>query len=429
MSDSGMSLNPYPRCLMVATGAAARTTGYSIRVWTALRAVRSVQGDDAAAPVLLSFESLRDWRHPSTFEAARAQAAEWGVELVCMPSWPKKLPGSVRFNRRWQAAVIRRAIRRWKPGVVHAQSHMPAGACAMALRGRRNPQLVFDVHGVDIEESLADGRLRPGSRTHRLRRDMQAEASGLADWTLPASRALGNYLLAENRVTARTKVVPCVLTLPIPEGDLECLRREARRQLHVGDRPVVLYLGGASAWQRPEFTVGCFRELLVMLPEAVMLIVTGDVETFTQLLRQAGIGEEHYRVCSLPHHEVARTAVAADVGLLLREDTLVNRVASPTKFAEYLALGVPVVLTDVLCDFAELVQSESVGAVVASSATTAKVAEALETSIRRGREEGPGLRRRCQVAYRQSLSFESILPIYREVYGAQVLRREAIAIG
>lgn len=55
-----MCVTTCPRCLMVATGAAARTTGYSIRVWTALRAVRSVQGSDAAAPVLLSFESLRD---------------------------------------------------------------------------------------------------------------------------------------------------------------------------------------------------------------------------------------------------------------------------------------------------------------------------------------------------------------------------------
>lgn len=48
-----------------------------------------------------------------------------------------------------------------------------------------------------------------------------------------------------------------------------------------------------------------------------------------------------------------------------------------------------------------------------------KVAAALSACLQRNREEGADLRRRCEAAYRQGLSFESILSIYREIYASE----------
>ena len=50
-----------------------------------------------------------------------------------------------------------------------------------------------------------------------------------------------------------------------------------------------------------------------------------------------------------------------DVGLLLRDDLPVNRVASPTKFAEYCLCGLPVLTTPYVGDFSEYVRQFSLG--------------------------------------------------------------------
>lgn len=414
------------RCLMLATSSLARVTGYSIRVWLALQAVTAVQGAGAPAPVLVTFESLRDWLRPAALRAARQQAEELGVSIACFPLWPKKLPGSGGLNRRWCAALVRLAAWWYDAKVVHAQSHMAAVTAARALRWNREIQVVFDVHGVDIEERLADGRLCAGSRAHQVSIQTQREAIRRADWIFPVSEALRDYLQADPH---RSRVVPCVASLPLPPGDPEYVRQQARDALAVDDRPVVLYLGGASDWQRPEYVVRCFSELLKIVPDAVMLVISGDKEKFSELLQDRNIPSGSCRVVSLPHKEVGAAAAAADLGLLLREDTLVNRVASPTKFAEYLALGVPVVLTDALADFAEIVRNDNVGRVVGSSATAPETAAAIGALLEQSRAEGERIRRRCRESFARHMSFDSILPAYAEIYGAHKSRSDTLGPG
>ncbi len=52
-----------------------------------------------------------------------------------------------------------------------------------------------------------------------------------------------------------------------------------------------------------------------------------------------------------------------DIGLLPRENKVLNHVSSPTKFGEYLASGVPVVLSPNVMDAAQIVHKKGVGCV------------------------------------------------------------------
>src|SRR6185295_10953881 len=66
-------------------------------------------------------------------------------------------------------------------------------------------------------------------------------------------------------------------------------------------------------------------------------------------------------VRSAPQGEAARLLCAADYGLLLRQDDVVNLVASPVKFGEYLACGVRPILTPHIGDQSDLCQSSDLG--------------------------------------------------------------------
>ena len=47
--------------------------------------------------------------------------------------------------------------------------------------------------------------------------------------------------------------------------------------------------------------------------------------------------------------------------MLIRENTVTNQVASPTKFAEYLACGLPVIISDNLGDYSVFVETNGCG--------------------------------------------------------------------
>ena len=55
--------------------------------------------------------------------------------------------------------------------------------------------------------------------------------------------------------------------------------------------------------------------------------------------------------------DVPKYLLAADYGLLLREATITNQVASPVKFAEYIACGLKDIVSNHLGDYSEYVKT------------------------------------------------------------------------
>lgn len=403
-----------PSAMMVAGASMLETNGYSVRVWMALKAINEARSAPGIPTVLLSFESLRSMRNKERFQSARRKAASLQVELICVPLLPKKVPQSFAVNSRYAASRIRSCARSSDTTVVHAQSHFAAGAAALALRKLSSVQLVFDLHGVDVEERLDDGRLISNSSEFRSRRHYERLAIDRANWVLPVSGALATQLQVPKE---KIRVVPCISSLPSLRCRATDLRAQARSKLSIADDPVVLYLGGASAWQQPEYLVSCFAELHKRRPDVIFLIVTGEVETFQSLFAKNAVPLENVRIVSVPHYQVPEIAAAADVGMLLRENTIVNRVASPTKFAEYLAMGVPVLLTDTLEDFAKITSQRNLGRVVSADLDAEAVSLEVDRLLHTVMCERDDISDRCEQAYKEVLSFQSILPVYREIYG------------
>jgi hypothetical protein len=83
-----------------------------------------------------------------------------------------------------------------------------------------------------------------------------------------------------------------------------------------------------------------------------------------QAARDAGLPDDRVRVLRAPHSEVVGWLNASDAGILLRERHPVNAVASPTKFAEYLLTGLPVVINDGIGDYSDFVARRDVGVLI-----------------------------------------------------------------
>lgn len=185
------------RCLMVAFGSTMlNEDGYSVRVAMATRAVVAVQERSCPPPVLLSFEALRSLRRRPQRKAAAARLRSIGAIPLFVPVFPARMPFSYRLNGCWAALVVWVVCRLFSVGIVHAQSHAAASAAARALAWDRRRRLVFDVHGVDVEERQFYGALDADSPEYGVRRRHERESFRRADVIITVSHDLERYVSA-----------------------------------------------------------------------------------------------------------------------------------------------------------------------------------------------------------------------------------------
>ena len=158
-------------------------------------------------------------------------------------------------------------------------------------------------------------------------------------------------------------VIPCTLgNTQVPEVAHD---REARRHElgFASDDVVLVYAGSTAGWQSFGLLESLLSGIMDRQPKVKVLFLS-KADANNQLL--ADRYPDRVQVEWLDPADVQRTLQACDHGILVREDTITNRVASPTKFAEYLNAGLPVMISEGLGDFSALVREERLGQVIES---------------------------------------------------------------
>lgn len=176
------------------------------------------------------------------------------------------------------------------------------------------------------------------------------------------SNPMAVYLNSRHAVAnSRFEVLPCCVDAkamrPRPQA-----RERIRQALGWTGRLVCVYCGNAAPWQCVAETIACFRLIQRIQPNAALLILSQDGNEFQPHL--ASLELDAYRLKAVPHAEVADYLYSCDLAFLLRRRHIVNRVASPLKFAEYLACGLPVLIGPEVGDYSSLVVRHELGLVL-----------------------------------------------------------------
>ncbi|CCP09612.1 Glycogen synthase [Stenotrophomonas maltophilia SKK35] len=116
-------------------------------------------------------------------------------------------------------------------------------------------------------------------------------------------------------------------------------------------KPIAVYAGGLHKWQQPEKTL---RSMIAVQEHCTSYFLSPDPETASEIA--ADIDPDNKVVFdSMSHDALMRFYRKCDFGFILREDSVVNNVACPTKIVEYLANGiVPIIDSDQIGDFSDL---------------------------------------------------------------------------
>lgn len=274
------------------------------------------------------------------------------------------MPQVGRLTSRWDAfRLAGKAEKQWGLGpraVVHARGHFGSFTALSAFKGRR---VVSDLRGLVSEEvrrypGLGMRKYLSGFRTREIE-TMERRIMDRSDCILCVSEAFKGHLM-EKYPAAEKKigVIPTVVDTDRFRYDAGA-RERLRGRLGIGDRTVFVYSGGLSGWQLPGKVVGLFLKIKKRMPAAFLIFLTHHPQAAGRYLH--GLDEKDYFLGRSAHAEVPGYLNAADVGLILREDSPVNRVAAPVKFGEYLCCGLPVLITKGVGDTERIVAGLKAG--------------------------------------------------------------------
>lgn len=160
------------------------------------------------------------------------------------------------------------------------------------------------------------------------------------------------------RLDAKTSAISTGVDCSINYFSQE-LRDRARQELGVTDRFVMTFIGNVYySWQNLSRTVelfGLIKQTVAPKSFLMLLILEQDHPIALEFLEKYRISSEDYLLRQVPYDQVAYHLNAADMAFLLRTKHPMNRAASPGKFGDYVACGVPVIMTDEISDYSQMI--------------------------------------------------------------------------
>lgn len=235
-----------------------------------------------------------------------------------------------------------------KPSFIHARTEYAATVAAIGKRVR-SYRLIWDARGATLNEFGQIAKRLPSrwqwwvalnSRTISWRLRMAGRRCDGAIFVSDELRRLDGEIVPVDR----TLIVPCLADESLFYFD-PYLRQQMRADFgYAKDDIIIAYVGSTVSWQCIPETIALMKRALDANSRVKILIVTPDREVF----EAAFSADSHDRVYigSGMLHEINRYLNAADFGVLLRKSNLINKVASPVKFAEYSLAGLTVITTD-----------------------------------------------------------------------------------
>jgi glycosyltransferase involved in cell wall biosynthesis len=375
---------------------------------------------------LLTFEPepRRRWS-PETVEQWRSPLRSDGINWLWLPYHKRPSLPATMYDIIAGAVTASRLIRRHRIDVLHARTHVAAamGSLARRISGTanrtRSPRLIFDIRGFVPEEYVDAGIWPAGGVNYRLtkraERQLLAAADGFVVLTERAREFLFPGCVDTDRLGRPIEVIPCCVDLERFRSADTISRQEIRQQLGVTSRRVVVYVGALGGWYLTEEMAQFLATAHRQDSSTFTIILTqSPTAAIAQRLTTGGVAESDRLIRQVPPEEIPRYLKAADLALSFIKPCYSKLSSSPTKIAEYLASGLPVMCNPGIGDVDEVITRDQVGVIVREFSQEAYLDALRAADVLRQEAD---VRERCRASARRRYDLQSVGgPRYLRLY-------------
>ena len=359
---------------------------------------------------LITYEKPEDWADSDRMADARADCETHGIRWLPQKfrARPKIIAPALSMAR--MVWLVRREVRRGGIRLIHARSYIPA-AVALTVSRMTGVPFLFDMRALWPEELVTAERLKRGSLIHRAivaaERACLSSAAGVISLTQAAVEHLKDIYpnkLADQRLV----VIPTCADL---DRFTPLVERKSGPKVHSCIGTVL------SGWFRTEWLAAWLAAAASHDPEARFEIVTRDDPLQVRLaIDPEGRLVDRLTISPRQTQEMPDAVRGHDLSVMFYAGGEISELGrSPTRMAEILGCGLPVVANDGVGDVARIIERYRVGILV--DGPTPEQMKAALLALDELMTD-PDLPARCRAAAEEVFSLKGGTAAYTRLYEA-----------
>jgi glycosyltransferase involved in cell wall biosynthesis len=363
---------------------------------------------------LITYEKPDDWANNSRVIWMRQICQQHDIRWLPQKFRKGPLFIAPALSMMWMTFMVWREVRSNRAHLIHTRSYIPA-IVAIAVGSITRVPFIFDMRALWPEELITAGRLRRGSLLHKAIVIAERACLRQAEVVVSLTHAAVAHLKLEYPNELSGQHIAIIPTC----ADLDRFSMSSDRA--VG--PCVHGCIGTilSGWFRTEWMATWLSVTSQKDPSARFEFITrDDITRVRSVIDPTNKLGNRLVVKSLPPEEMHEAVQGHDFSIMFYAGGELSELGrSPTRMAEVLGCGLPIVANEGIGDVADIISQYNIGVIVrdGSEAAIAEAFDALEAL-----RSDPNLSWRCRKAAEEVFSLEAGTEAYCKIY-AQILER------
>ena len=322
---------------------------------------------------LISFE--KNERYQEEYQKIEKLCSEAGIQWHPL-SYTKKPPLlSTVYDVRRMSALAKKLHQKNQFDIIHCRSYI-AALIGLKMKNRYRTKFVFDMRGFWADERIEGGIWSLKNPVFKLVynffKKKENEFFKQSDHIISLTSAGKNEILKLDQSLAETKitVIPCCV-------DLEKFQAENYTQEEINNlknnlnilpkEKVLGYVGSIGTWYMLNEMLDYFVVFKETYPESKFLFITPEhPDGIISKASEKGIPSASIIVKRSAHNEVPAYMLTFDYSIFFIKPTFSKSASSPTKQAELMAMGIPIICNSGIGDTDTIVIENGSGMVLNS---------------------------------------------------------------
>jgi glycosyltransferase involved in cell wall biosynthesis len=326
--------------------------------------------DDSTEVAVLNFPSInRFLKYVGNYGKVREYCKNLGIKLVVIPILPvgrSIMPvWAMPFFLVQTVPWILFFMLKYRINIIHARAYLSALAVLFLKKIGTRVGFIFDMRAPYLLEGIVYGRWQKSDFDYRAWEGLEREMFSSSDSVVSQAAGMADYA-KEVSPSANVVYIPNCVN-PEPYKISGQVMAKERKKLGIEDRFVFVYSGSFGDLHPPDFIGGLYAQFRKYVPDPYFLVVThSDPEGIIQSLFKLGVSEHEFKVLHNPP-KLEEIIPLGDAGIgAMGGEIITTPLVMSVKVAEYLAAGLPLIVSPEMKSVADIVEKENCGVVIDS---------------------------------------------------------------
>jgi len=270
------------------------------------------------------------------------------IKTVFFKTYPNYPVFNFMIRNSIQNALLNQSIN-LNEAIFHTRGEMIAWHLSKILDINYYKNIIPDVRGASVEEIEEFTDINPFSKALKIANYKKAlrNLNNFRHISV-VSDSLKDYLNVNYKIDRnKIYVTPSLAGKNFRFNEVERLRLRNELNLKSDDKLIVFSSGGTANWQN--------NDVILRLAEKGLKVLN---------LSQKEINHKNVINKFVSYSEIPAYLNAADAAIIWRHKSVVNKVASPVKFSEYICCGLPVIANNSVSMISEYIQRHDCGLLI-----------------------------------------------------------------